>query len=190
MPEGIELLKGHTSFETAYEIADYPYGRRLRCKRAVWVETHPRFGQRFVSRTTNPKKRGEVWNTPHADTYNLAVVLYRDLSDDHIKEAHLFKVWSIEEARKFLNKYGAALDDETREEIKRQACELIQRQSHSSIHTVTMIGVGGVMGKEVHTDPPALSQEEATHLLAEFAPAPKPMPAPEPLGALPLFRGT
>jgi hypothetical protein len=188
MSEGIELLKGHVSFETAYVIPDYPYGRTLRCKRAVWVETHPRFGQRFVSRTTNPKKRGEVWNTPHADTYNLAVVLYRDLSDDHIKEAHLFKVWSIEETRKFLDKYGAALDDETREEIKRQLCDLIRKQSQDRSFTSTGYVPGTqVIQERVHDFPATISLEEAARLLAEYAPVPKPAPEPEPLG--PLFGG-
>jgi len=176
MPEGIELLPPvHRDFESAYEIGDYPFGRRLRCKRRVWVEHAQRYGQRFVYRTTNPKKRGEVWNTPHADTYNLAVVLYRDLADEgHIKAAKLHSVWSIESTCKFLDKYGEGIDDETRELIKEQLCSLIRRESKErTVH-------GQVFSASIAPD-------EVAVLLAKYAPAPKPAPEPEPLG--PLFEG-
>jgi hypothetical protein len=71
-------LIGPVSPETAYVQPDYPYGRRLRCKRRVWVETHPRHGMRFVTQTTNPKRAGEVWNKPHASTYSDLIALWVD----------------------------------------------------------------------------------------------------------------
>src|SRR5215475_9411123 len=64
----MEILKGHTSPETAYLVDDYPYGYTLRCKIRYWLEFKPGKGFRFVSQTTNPKK-GHVWNKPKASTY-------------------------------------------------------------------------------------------------------------------------
>ena len=194
MPEGIEVLPPvHTSFETAYEIADYPYGRRLRCKRRVWIEHSERYGQRFVSCTSNPKRSSLVWNTPHPETYATAVVLYRDLADEgHIKFASISHVWDIESARKFLAKYSAGMDEATIEEIKRQAREVIRVESRPSHKTTTTIDVGSVKQERIETAP-RLSEDEAVRLLAEFAPAPKlalePEPEPELLEALPLFGG-
>jgi hypothetical protein len=64
------ILKDHTSPETAYVVADYPYGFRLRCKIRYWLEYTPKHGFRLVSQTTNPKRPGEVWNKPKASTYS------------------------------------------------------------------------------------------------------------------------
>lgn len=65
----MKILSGHTSPETAFVVADYPYGFRLRCKIRYWIEFAPKRGFRFVSQTTNPKRPGEVWNKPKASTY-------------------------------------------------------------------------------------------------------------------------
>ncbi|MBE7553670.1 MAG: hypothetical protein HS126_21590 [Anaerolineales bacterium] len=69
-------LIGHTSQETAFVQPDYPYGRRLRCQRRVWVETKKGHGQRFVTQTSNPKWHGATvkWNTPHASTYTEGLI--------------------------------------------------------------------------------------------------------------------
>jgi hypothetical protein len=64
-----KLLLGHTSPETAFVVDDYPYGFRLRCKIRYWIEHRPKFGSRFGSQTTNPK-RGDVWNAPKFGTYS------------------------------------------------------------------------------------------------------------------------
>lgn len=86
-------LIGHTSFETAYVQDDYPYGRQLRCKRAVWLEEGTRGDtkgrMRFAHRTTNPKAKGseEVWNKPHYSTYyDYMLLVYNDENQhvDHI----------------------------------------------------------------------------------------------------------
>ncbi len=61
-------LYNHTSEETAYLIADYPYGFKLRCQMKVWLEHKPSQGWRMVTRTSNPKKPGH-WNAPKMSTY-------------------------------------------------------------------------------------------------------------------------
>jgi len=75
----MQVLSGHTSAETAYLVADYPYGFRLRCKIRYWIEYKPGHGYRFVSQTTNPKVSGERWNKPKASTYcKLGAALFLD----------------------------------------------------------------------------------------------------------------
>ena len=57
----MQTLVGHTSFETAYLVTDYPYGR-LKCNIWFWLENDPKKGFRFCSRTQNPKNG--VLNAP------------------------------------------------------------------------------------------------------------------------------
>jgi len=83
-PTGITLLHGHTSADTAYVVADYPYGFRLRCQIRYWIETKQGKGQRVVSQTTNPKVAGTVWNKPKASTYSMVRVLYID-TNGHVQ---------------------------------------------------------------------------------------------------------
>jgi hypothetical protein len=83
----IKALFGHTSQETAYEVADYPYGFRLRCKIRYWLEQRPKHGFRLVSQTTNPK-RGDSWNKPKAGTYSTLAVMYLD-EQGHVQVAAL-----------------------------------------------------------------------------------------------------
>ena len=82
-------LIGHTSPETAYVVADYPYGFRLRCQIRYWIETKPGHGQRFVSQTTNPKKPGVVWNKPKASTYSEVRVMYLNDENGHVENTGL-----------------------------------------------------------------------------------------------------
>lgn len=81
----LHVLQGHTSPETAYLVNDYPYGWQRRCKIRYWVETArsgaKRDQQRFVSQTTNPRRPGEIWNSPKPSVYDHLVVMYLD--DDH-----------------------------------------------------------------------------------------------------------
>jgi hypothetical protein len=60
-------LYGHNSFETAYLVDSYPYGR-LRCRIWFWLESDPKKGFRFVSQTENPKN-GRM-NAPKKSTYS------------------------------------------------------------------------------------------------------------------------
>lgn len=64
------LPNTHVSPETAYVVADYPFGFRLRCKIRYWLDCDPKRGVRMMSQTTNPKAVGEVWNKPKASTYS------------------------------------------------------------------------------------------------------------------------
>jgi hypothetical protein len=81
----VRVLDGHVSPDTAYLVEDYPYGRRLRCKKRYWVETatvgEKRGEQRIVSQTTNPKVAGEPWNKPHRGTYSMIQALFLDDND-------------------------------------------------------------------------------------------------------------
>lgn len=71
-------LTGHVSPETAFVVADYPYGFRLRCQIRYWLEFKKGFGYRLVSQTSNPKKPVLVWNKPKAGTYHALAVLCLD----------------------------------------------------------------------------------------------------------------
>jgi hypothetical protein len=62
-------LYGHDSESTAYLVADYPYGRKVRCRIRYWIESDARKGFRFVSQTENPKTLR--WNAPKKSTYSL-----------------------------------------------------------------------------------------------------------------------
>jgi hypothetical protein len=74
----MKILSGHVSPETAFVVADYPYGFRLRCQIRYWLEHHPKRGTRLVSQTSNPK-RGGIWNKPKASTYSdIAGVMFLD----------------------------------------------------------------------------------------------------------------
>ena len=110
------VLSGHTSPETAYVVADYPYGFRLRCSIRFWIETKPGHGQRVVSQTTDPK-RGNVWNKPKASTYAPIKVLYLTAAgttvyEDHVHNAELTFYADAAKIAEFEAKYGAALTGE------------------------------------------------------------------------------
>ena len=66
----MQILKGHTSPETAYSVPDYPFGFRLRCTMRYWIDCDPKRGARMMMQTSNPKKPGLVWNKPRATTYS------------------------------------------------------------------------------------------------------------------------
>ena len=70
-----QILKNHTSQETAYEVQNYPYGR-LRTSMFYWIESVKGKGDRFVSMTRNPKT-GKL-NNPHKGTYSPFKYLYLD----------------------------------------------------------------------------------------------------------------
>lgn len=48
-------LTGHTSYETAYKIENYPWGFRLRTTQFVWIETVKKKGDRVVRQTIDPR---------------------------------------------------------------------------------------------------------------------------------------
>ena len=111
-----QTLSGHTSPETAYEVSDYPYGFRLRCKIRYWIETNKN-GQRVWSQTTNPK-RGDVWNKPKASTYNDIKVLFLD-EQEHVANNGLSFYSTPEQIAAFEAEYGAGLTDERNQKTLR-----------------------------------------------------------------------
>lgn len=80
----IKQLIGHTSEDTAYLVADYPYGYTTRTSIRYWVETKGKHGQRFVSQTLNPKTG--KWNKAKASTYRPVIVIGLN-EEDHIQYA-------------------------------------------------------------------------------------------------------
>ncbi len=95
-------LYGHTSFETAYLVSDYPYGG-LRCKMYFWLESHPKKGTRFVSRSENPKN-GRM-NKPHAGTYHKVTGnLYLD-EKGHCKAAMVNEYTDAKDVLEFIKNF-------------------------------------------------------------------------------------
>jgi hypothetical protein len=106
----MEVLTGHNSFETAYEIQDYPYGFRLRCKMRVWIEEHATRGARFVSCTSNPKVEGLRWNKPKAGVYaKYGVVLFLNPIHGHVEHVGVSEYSDVQELLRFRDTYGAGL---------------------------------------------------------------------------------
>jgi hypothetical protein len=105
----MELLTGHTSPETAYLVADYPYGFTLRCQIRFWLEYKPKFGYRLMSQTSNPKKPGLVWNKPKGSTYRTLGVMFLD-EQAHVSWAGLDAYRALDEVQRYGATYGAAFD--------------------------------------------------------------------------------
>jgi hypothetical protein len=109
------ILTGHVSPETAYVVADYPYGFRLRCQIRYWVEYQPNKGFRFWSQTTNPKRPGTVWNKPKAGTYfKFGGAMFLN-GEGHVQFAGLSEYSSAAEASQFAATYGAGVPEAGRE---------------------------------------------------------------------------
>jgi hypothetical protein len=107
----MKLLFNHTSPETAYVVADYPYGFRLRCKIRYWLEFKTGKGFRLVSQTTNPKRPGEVWNKPKASTYcRFGGAMYLD-DNEHVQWSGLSEYCSGAEAEAWRAIYGEAVPE-------------------------------------------------------------------------------
>lgn len=104
----MKTLLGHTSFDTAYEIADYPHGFVLRCKKRIWVETHPKLGQRIVYQTSNPRRDNKTWNAPKKSTYATLCVLLLNPENNHV-ETYTKHVWGEDDLINFLS-HGFTLD--------------------------------------------------------------------------------
>jgi hypothetical protein len=115
----MQLLKNHVSPETAYVVADYPYGFRLRCKIRYWLEYNPKHGFRFMSQTTNPKRPqlGDPWNKPKASTYyKFGAAMFLD-DNDHVQWTGLSEYSDGAEAARFLATYGEAVPEAGRKTL-------------------------------------------------------------------------
>ena len=104
----ITALKGHVSPDTAYVVADYPYGFRVRTSIRYWLETNGH-GTRFVSQTVNPKTG--AWNKPKASTYTSFGVMVRDESNGHISWVGWHLYGGAKGLAQFAKDYTAALTD-------------------------------------------------------------------------------
>ena len=108
----MRVLKGHTSPETAFVVADWPYGRTLRCKKRFWIETATsgakKGQQRVVSQTTNPKRAGEVWNAPKASTYDAVAILFLD-DEGRVQFDAVSLFATTEEIDAFAKRWGGQL---------------------------------------------------------------------------------
>ena len=128
----MSVLTGHTSPETAYVVADYPYGFRLRCQIRYWIET-TKHGSRVVSQTTNPKRPGIVWNKPKASTYTALRVLFIDESTGYVENAGLSVYADSDKIVAFEAAYGAALtsdrDAAVLRGIKAVAAQMEEREA-------------------------------------------------------------
>lgn len=115
----MQLLKNHTSPDSAYVVDDYPYGYTLRCKIRYWLEYNAKHGFRFVSQTTNPKRPGEVWNKPKASTYaKLGGAMFLD-DNGHVQWSGLSEYSGGAEAKAWFDIYGAAIPEAGLEMTKR-----------------------------------------------------------------------
>lgn len=102
-----EQLKQARSFDTAYQVDDYPYGFTLRCKIRYWVEYKPKLGFRFCSCTTNPKKSIEQWNKPKLGTYSLvAGFLVQEEETQHIKYVACSGYGEAHEIQSFIDRFN------------------------------------------------------------------------------------
>lgn len=108
----MQPIYGHTSQATAFMIDDYPYGRTLRCRRRVWLESHPTRGFRFVSQTEHPTKK--VWNKPHTSTYiEIAAGLYLD-EQGHVAWTGVGSYTEPAKALEFVQTFGAKCEGASR----------------------------------------------------------------------------
>ena len=115
----MHILTGHVSPDTAYVVADYPYGFRLRCTIRYWLEHDAKRGVRFMSQTSNPKKPGLVWNKPKASTYSLfGACMFTD-DAGHVHHAGLTEYTDGKEATVWRDTYGAGCPETARAGMNR-----------------------------------------------------------------------
>ena len=114
----MDILKGHTSPETAYLVNDYPYGFRLRCKIRYWLEYKHGKGFRLVSQTSNPK-RGDAWNKPKASTYaRFGGCMYLN-EEGHVTWSGLTEYSDTAESVNWLATFGEGFPEAGREGLNR-----------------------------------------------------------------------
>jgi hypothetical protein len=110
----MQILTGHISPETAYTVADYPYGFRLRCQMRYWIEVHPKHGCRMMSQTSNPKRPGLVWNTAKASTYSrFGMAIYLD-DAGHVQQSGLHEYIDHAKVPEWVETYGPGVPEAAR----------------------------------------------------------------------------
>lgn len=102
--QDMTLLIGHSSPETAYVIADYPYSFTLRCKMRVWIEYKQNKGFRLVRQTSNPK-RSHTWNAEKYSTYSrFGMAMYLD-GEQHVQSTGLHEYTAHEQVQSWVEKF-------------------------------------------------------------------------------------
>lgn len=132
----LTVLTGHTSPETAYLVADYPYGFRLRCQIRYWIET-TKHGQRVVSQTTNPKKPGIVWNKPKASTYTNLRVLVLNPENGHVENEGLTFYADAAKIAAFETTFASALTGERDQKELRLLKAIAARAARTTYEVVS-----------------------------------------------------
>ena len=123
----LQIIPDANSFDSAAIAQDYPYGFKVRCKKAYWVEYREGMGYRAVTRTTNPRKENLIWNAPKMGTYHaVRIWVARDpdkSTDDenwlcflHFPHGGMDKDFAA--VKEFLMKYGSQMSEEDMKRIK------------------------------------------------------------------------
>jgi len=96
-----KYIYGHTNFDNAFEVDNYPWGFRLKTKVRYWIETSDKSngGQRFCKCTLNPKTG--AWCAPKKGTYNILSNMYLD--ENNYVQYDAISLYHCEEET--LNKY-------------------------------------------------------------------------------------
>jgi hypothetical protein len=112
----MEILKEQPTEQKPYIVDNYPYGFRLRTKIKYYVET-TKNGQRFVSRTLNPKTN--LWNKPKKSTYDQIILIGLEDNTKYVRCVRLSTSYRTEaEAVKFFEKYGEYFSEYQKTEFK------------------------------------------------------------------------
>lgn len=125
------LSSEHNSPERGYIIRDYPFGRRVRCIKRVWVETCTKGAgkgkQRVGSQTTTkafnyrytddqtipaPMEDPRMWNKPKYGIFHDMAILYIDPETGYIETGCLHDTGWNERVVQFRDKFAEHLDGE------------------------------------------------------------------------------
>lgn len=135
------VLDGHTCFNNAYVIEDYPYGRTLRCTKRIWVEQatkgHKKGQHRAVYCTTNPKSN-DSWNKPKCGNYYDVVILYIEKETKYVKIAGCNYHSGVNEFKETF--YHLLSDDEQKQKVDRLERiykRMLERSKNITFTTVT-----------------------------------------------------
>lgn len=124
------LPSSHNSPETAYVIEQYPFGSGLVCYKRIWIES-PNKGaksksQRVVYQTTKrffnknytsdtsqtaPMEDAHLWNKEKKGVYGAMTILFIEEGTGYVKIDGLGEYPWEEHCKKFLDTYGADLDE-------------------------------------------------------------------------------
>ena len=125
------LPSTHTTPETAYVILDYPFGRKIRCMKRIWIETNSR-GQRFCYQTTKkdfnynltddtvpPMDQPHMWNKTKYNTYERLCLYAISPLTDYVENYTIGKYGATRETLAlFVDRFYARMDDHQKKELE------------------------------------------------------------------------